>query len=293
MGRAPNTLLLVLLIFGLQPATALGQVDGDGETTFTVPLRANHGLSAKLEADDDEIQLTVRKGRQEAVYSARGEVSREAISVHFGDLGEFVASYRPFRALETHGPNRHCEGEPASTTEGFLRGTMRFHGEGDYVRIEADRVKGTLVLQPEWNCDYGSSRASRARETAADEDEATLGAYSRRDSIGFGVFASREADEKPSTFFFASSQEVRDGVTISRDTYAGTRSAGFAFDNGRGSAFVDPPAPFAGFARYLRRPHARDAWSGPLTVPLLGLGRVHLAGPGFVARMVPRLPDFE
>jgi hypothetical protein len=293
MRRAPRTLLFVLFALVLQPATALGEVDGDGETTFKVPLQANHDLTAKLEADDDEIQLTVRKGRrQEVVYSAPGEVSAEGISVNFGSLGEFVVAYQPFRTLETHGPNRHCEGEPATTTEGYFRGTMRFRGEGDYVRIEASRVKGTLVLQPEWSCDYGNARASRTLARTANE-EATLGASSRRDAIQFGVFASRGEDERPSTFFFAGSLVVRGKVGISRFTYAGTRSAGFEFDNRRGSAFVDPPAPFAGFARYLRRPHARDAWSGPLTVPLLGLGRVHLAGPGFVARMVPRLPEFE
>ena len=74
---------------------------------------------------------------------------------------------------------------------------------------------------------------------------------------------------------------------------AGTRSAGFQFENRRGTALVNPPAPFAGPARYLRRPDARDGWSGSLTAPLLGLGRVHLVGPGFDARMVPRLPQFE
>lgn len=285
-------MLLVLFALVLQPATAFGDVDGDGETTFTVPLRANHGLSAKLEADDDEIQLTVRKGRQQAVYSAPGEVSAEAISVDFGSLGEFVIAYRPFRTQETHGPNRHCEGEPATTTEGFFQGTMRFHGEGDYVSIEAARVKGTLVLHPPWECDYGDARASRASARATNE-EATLGAYSRRDAIGFGVNASRRTDGKPSTFFFASNQEVREGVAISRFTYASTRSAGFKFDNRGGFAFVDPPAPYTGFARYRRRPNLPDAWGGSLTVPLLGLGRVRLAGPDFVARMVPRLPKFR
>lgn len=285
-------LLLVLFSLALQPATAFGEVDGDGETTFMVPLQANHDLTAKLEADDDEIQLTVRRGRrQEAVYSAPGKVSAEGISVDFGSLGEFVVAYQSFRTLETHGPNRHCEGEPATTTEGYFRGTMRFQGEGDYVRIEASRVKGTLVLQPEWSCDYGSARASRTRTRAA--NVATLLAYSRPDSIRFGVFASREKDERPNTFFFAGDLEVREKVGISRFTYAGTRSAGFEFDNRRGSAFVDPPAPFAGSAHYLRRRNARDVWSGSLTVPLLGLGRVRLAGSGFVARMVPRLPEFR
>ena len=202
MGRAPRTLLFVLFALVLQPATALGEVDGDGETTFKVPLRANHGLTAKLEADDDEIQLTVRKGRrQEAVYSAPGEVSAEGISVDFGSLGEFVVTYQPFRTLETHGPNRHCEGEPATTTEGYFRGTMRFRGEGDYMRIEASRVKGTLVLHPEWSCDYGSERVSRTLASTANQ-EATLVASSRRDAIRFGVLASRGEDDRPQTFFF-------------------------------------------------------------------------------------------
>ncbi len=284
-------MLLVFTAMVLQPGTALG-VDGDGETTFTVPLQANHGLSVKLEADDDEIELIVRKGGQQAVYSAPGEVNAEGISVNFGSLGEFVVAYRPFRTLETHGPNRHCEGEPATTTEGYFRGTMRFRGEGDYVRIEASRVKGTLVLQPEWSCDYGRARASRTLARTANQ-EATLVANSRRDAIRFGVLASRGEDGRPQTFFFAVNQEVREKVAISRFTYAGTHAAGFRFDNRRGSAFADPPAPFAGFARYLRRPDAPDSWKGPLTVPLLGLGRVHLAGPGFHARMVPRLPEFE
>ncbi len=153
-------------------------------------------------------------------------------------------------------------------------------------------MKGTLVLHPEWSCDYGRARASRMLARTASQ-EATLGAYSRRDAIRFGVFGSRGEDERPQAFFFAVNQEVREKVAITRFAYTGTRTAGFKFDNRRGSAFVDPAAPFAGFARYLRRPDAADSWKGPLTVPLLGLGRVHLAGPGFHARMVPRLPEFE
>lgn len=292
MGRVPGTLLLILLAFGLPPATAFG-VDGDGETTFTVPLQANHGLSAMLEADDDEIELTVRKGGQQAVYFASGEVSPEGIAVKFGRFGEFVVDYHPFRTLQTREPGRRCEGEPITTTEGFFQGTLRFRGERNYVRIEAARVKGTLVLRPKWSCHYGSAGASRARGREADEDKATLVASSRRDSIRFAAIGSRKGDERPYAYFFALSQEVREGVGISRFTTAGTRSAGFRFDNRRGTAVLDPPAPFAGSARYVRRPDAPDGWSGSLTAPLLGLGRVPLAGPGFDARMVPRLPQSE
>jgi hypothetical protein len=64
------------------------------------------------------------------------------------------------------------------------------------------------------------------------------------------------------------------------------------FDHRRGTAFVDPPAPFAGSARYVRRRGARDRWTGSLTAALLGLGRVRLAGPGFAAGLGAELPAF-
>jgi len=294
MGRPPRTLLLVLLALVLQPATALA-VDGDGEILFEVPLQANLGLSAELQADEDEIQLTVKKGGlQQAIYFAQGDVSKEGIAVKFGRLGEFVVDYQPFRTLEEREPDRGCEGEPWATTEGYFRGTLRFRGERNYVRIEASRVKGTLAHHPEWTCRSARAEASQVRARKARDDRATLVAFSRRDSLRFGAFGSREKGERPSTFFFAVDEDVREGVGITRFTFAGTRSAaGFEFDNGRGTAFVDPPAPFAGSAGYLRRPDAHDRWSGSLTVPLLGRGRVRLTGPGFDARMVPRLPRFE
>lgn len=285
-------MLLALLALALQPAAALA-VDGDGETTFMVPFPAQHGLSVKLEADDDEIELKVSKQGQQAQYFAEGEVTPDGIAAKFGSLGEFVVDYQPFRTLQARGPNRHCEGEPITTTEGFFRGTMRFRGEGGYFQIEAARVKGTLVLRPEWECDYGPAGASRARGREAGEDEAMLLAISRRDGIRFGAVGARKQDERPYTYFFAVSQEVTEGVGIFRFTYARSRAGGFEFENRRGTAFVDPPAPYAGSARYLRRPDGRDRWSGSLTAPLLGLGRVRMTGPGFNARMVPRLPDFE
>ena len=293
MRRAETTLLPVLLLaFLLQPATALA-VDGDGETTFKVPLPANHGLSAVLEADDDEIELTVRKKGRLAAYSAQGEVSGDGIQVDFGRLGEFEVDYQPFRTLHTREPGPRCEGEPYTRTEGFFRGTMRFHGERGYVRIEAGKAKGTLNLRPEWHCQYGSPGANRTRAREAKEDRATLTAYSRSDSTRFAAFGSRGEDETPYTYYYAASQEVRERVAIIRFTYSHTGSTGFRFDNLRGTAVVDPPAPFAGYARYLRRPDGPDGWTGTLTAPLLGLGRVRLAGPGFHARMVPQLPNFE
>lgn len=291
-------MLLVLFALLLQPGAALG-VDGDGEVTFEVPLQTDNGFMAKLEADDDQIELEINDKRgQEATYFAEGEVTREGISVKFGPFGEFDVDYEPFRTLKSQEPNRRCTGEPRTTTEGFFRGTIRFRGERGYVRIEAARVKGTLVLVPPWDCDYRRAGASRARERAEEEDKATLVAQSRsrRKPIQFLALSSSGGEEKPITAFWALSQEVREGIGISRFTAIGAHlpgaRAGFEFDNRRGTAFVDPPAPFAGSARYQRRPGPRDSWRGDLTAPLLGLGRVRLTGPGFRAGMAPELPSF-
>jgi hypothetical protein len=291
MGRAPITLLLVLLALALQPATALG-VDGDGEVAFEVPLKTNNALSAKLEADDDEIELTVSEGGQEVAYFAQGTVTPAGIAVKFGRLGEIVVDYEPFRTLKSREPGPRCEGEPRTTTEGFLSGTIRFRGERDYVRIEAARVKGTLVLNSRWSCQYGPAGASRAPARETEEDSATLAAYSRRNGTRFAAFGPLESRGKLYAAFFVTRHEVREGVGIARSTSAAAPFASFRFDQRRGTAFVDGPAPLAGWARYQRRPGAPDRWSGTLTAPLLGLGRVRLAGPGFLAGMAPELPAF-
>jgi hypothetical protein len=283
-----------LFLLGLMvwPGAALA-VDGDGETTFTVPLKAYHGLSIRLEADDDEVELTVGKPGQLVVYFGSGEVSPEGFTARFGGFGEFVLDYEPFRTLETHGPYRHCTGEPNTTTEGFFRGTLHFRGEGGYVQVDASRVKGTLVLQHQWECDYRPAVASRGRGSQKPDDEATLAAWSPGHRISFAAIGSRGEDEPASSAFFATSSEVVEGVGVARFTFAGDRSDGFRFDYRRGRAFVDPPAPFAGSAHFIRRPDQPDRWSGSLTAPLLGLGRVRLAGPEFAVRLEPQLPYIE
>lgn len=294
MRRAPGVLLIFLASL-LWPAAALA-VDGDGETTFTVPLQGGNGLSVKFEADDDEIELTVRRQGmvQFAVYSAPGEVSPEGVAVDFGRFGQFVAAYEPFRTLEVREPGRHCVGEPSTRTEGYFRGTIRFRGERGYFRVEATRVKGTLAHVPKRECDYPWAVASQTRARRAVEDEeATLFALSPDKSIRFVAVGSHDEGERPFNSFYAVGFERREGISVIRYTFARSRTASFEFDHGFGTARVDPPAPFAGSARYVHGPDVRERWRGSLTAPLLGLGRVQLVGTDFAARMVPRLPDFE
>lgn len=231
---------------------------------------------------------------QFAVYSAPGKVSPEGVAVDLGRYGEFVADYEPFRTLETREPGRPCVGEPRTTTEGYFRGTIRFRGERGYFRVEATRVKGTLVHVPKRECDYPWADASRTQDRrTVEEGEATLSASWPERSIRFAAVGSRREGERPFNSFYAVGFERREGVRVIRYTFARSRSAGFEFDHDSGTAQVDPPAPFAGSARYAHGPDVGERWGGSLTAPLLGLGRVRLAGPGFRAHLSPRTPEFR
>ena len=256
MGRAPRTLLLALLLLGLSPVTA-SAVDGDGEITFEVPLRADNGLSAELEADDDEIDLRIRKGAQQAFYFPRGgKVSAEGISVKFGQLGEFVVDYQPFRTLKSHEPGPRCEGEPRTRTEGYFRGTLRFQGEGGYVHIEAARAKGTLLLSPPWTCEFGSAGASRApgEPDPTDEDVATLSAGSGNKSARSGSRRSRRSRKRrPRPFSGLSVKRYGIGAPSSATRSPPPVSTGFASTTAAGQPLSTlrrptpaPPAMCAG-----------------------------------------------
>ncbi|HEY5977178.1 MAG TPA: hypothetical protein VIT85_04930 [Solirubrobacterales bacterium] len=295
MRTAPVALWLVVLVAGLHPAIA-SAADGGGEIKLVAPLQASNGLSARLDADQDGIQLTIRKQNQYALYLAQGEVRPDGVTVKFGRFGEFIADYEPTRTLTSREPGRHCEGEPQTFTEGFLRGTLRFRGERGYVRIEAAQAKATMELRPEWTCDYARPATSRPQSPRErDLDQATLTARSSgKPSIRFTAYSRLEAGKKPAAGFAASRIERLDGVDIVRLTTAETRSAGgFSFDHRAGTARVDPPAPFSGSAQFLRRPGAPDLWAGDLSAHFLGLGRVRFAGRGFRAGLAPELPNFE
>lgn len=287
--------LLTLLATALSPAVA-SAVDGDGETTFWLQLPTGNDLSAKLGADDDDYDLKIyRRGQQATYFGREGKVTPTTIDVKFGDFGEFVADYKPARTIRSREPNRHCTGDRWTTTEGFVRGVLRFRGEGGYVRIDTTKAKAKLTYHPPWKCDYPWARAETAR-LRPEKDTAVLiasaGSVAKR---RIGLLASRSSEDgtRPYTGFLATSLEIRNGIGIARVTWARTRGAGFEFSHSAGTALIDPPAPFAGSARFKRVPDARDRWTGSLTVPFLGVGRVRLAGPRFHARLVPELLGFE
>lgn len=80
--------------------------------------------------------------------------------------------------------------------------------------------------------------------------------------------------------FAASISERRGGMGISRSVDVTAAPGAFDFDVPAGVAFVTPPAPFAGEARYTRSSGKRASWRGDLSVDFPGRAGVRLTGPG-------------
>jgi hypothetical protein len=277
--------LLAAVPAGVAPA-ASSKTEATAWVEFT--LRANRGLHAKLEASNGEISLEIRRKGRLVSYRVEGEATEAGLKAQFGDLGLIDVTFRPTETLSTSEPPKRCEGEPWTRSEGFFVGTIEFTGEREYVRIEASRAKGLMTVYPEWQCDLRkgpirnrSAPQGLARDSRAEEEPATLSAFSRRCRCGFTAVGARYRNGRGRSIFLGVKVESREGMEIGRLTIAYAGASTFAFDHAAGTATVHPPPPFSGHATFKRRPRGRDLWRSTIRAPLLGVDPVSPRGPSF------------
>jgi hypothetical protein len=298
--RAPLALLVAVGALLLASQVAVGtSVAAPPDTTHAsveLELKASNGLSARLEGEGDRVELTVLGRRQSVSYTVRGSVTEAGIEARFGKLGRISVEFRPTRTLETTKPSPECEGPPWSTKAGFFSGVIEFAGERGYVRIDSARARGKLRVNPDWKCDYRRRAAARRdlgeiRAREEEGDVATLDAYASQRSRFFRAFAVRDPKYRDYTYFYGGTVQRRQGVRIVRAAFASARSASFAFDHERGTAAISPPWPFRGSATFGRARSGANAWTGSLSVPLLGAAPVALTGARFDAKLVRSFPS--
>jgi len=268
-------------------------------------LDADHGLHATVE-NFEKVTLEIERKGRFVTYEAPGEVTETGLKVRFGKLGVIDVVFQPTKT-RTDKPPKGCEGKPSISSEGFFVGTIDFTGEREYVRIEAGQAKGTLSVwrESEWRCPghrgamrppQGDSRLptlGSLRRSEAEEEPATLSAFSRQCRCFFGAYAKRDRKGRGSSTFVGAEVERREGMEISRVTYANAGASAFVFDQAAGTARVDPPPPFSGNAAFKRRPHSRDLWRGAIQVPLLGDDPLSFRGQNVRASLVRALPGGE
>lgn len=83
-------------------------------------------------------------------------------------------------------------------------------------------------------------------------------------------------------------------MVVLRSATAFTRIAtAFDFDAQLETATLRPPQPFQGEAGFQRESNGKTVWTGSISVPILGGGRIALGGHDVVANMVRGIPPEE
>jgi hypothetical protein len=254
-------------------------------------LTLANGLRASLGTSGQEVTLAFSRRRQFATYSVRGRVSPDGdVSARFGSLGQISVEFEA--DTEAHDPCLEAiVGRP-----GTFVGTIAFTGEGGYVRLRAGRARGRAYI-PTVPKGCGSRPSppgpppdeSDEEQQAEEADTATLAVDGLRKRRSLLAVGARSADFSY-TYFFAGTDERRGAMHVSRGIVKSARSPTFVFDSALTTATVRPPKPFQGDGAFQRNADGSTAWSGTVTAPFLGAGRLVVAGPGSTATMVRDVP---
>jgi hypothetical protein len=183
--------------------------------------------------------------------------------------------------------------EPRTLREGVFTGTIEFTGEHEYVQIEGPEAKGSMSVISQWECPEGEKLAPparisqlSARSTRKESKSATLYAGSRRCSCLFAAGVHR-GKKRGRSVFYGEQHESREGMEITRVTFASASASAFVVDHEAGTATLRPPPPFSGHAVFRRRSHARDLWRSTIRVPVLGADPLRPGGPDSGAILYP------
>lgn len=290
--RRAIAIAFVALALPLTPAVAAPFPPRGGEVEFaTFTVRASNGLSASVEATANQITLAVGKGPQLNVYTVRGELSDRGIKGRFGKLGRVSVRFEPARTARLRRLAGGCDGPSQRTVEAVFTGTIRFRGENGYATVDASRAVGEVEYSHPPNCarrrdvipDPWAYFEKLEREFEFDQ-VAVLQATDRRRLL---AAIAVDTEERQAAFFYGGTRERRGRMEILRLAGVKAPLSAFAFDHTTGTATLTPPAPFTGSATFQRGPDGSKAWSGSLSVPLLGSEPVLLAGPRFRAGLAP------
>lgn len=293
MRRASPVLLALAAAF--TPVSAAAAVpSSDARTshaTVQFKLTSAHGFRASVETFGREVVLTLSRGGQFAIYRVHGTVSADGdVDARFGSLGRISVTFKPDAVA--HDPCR----EEIEGRAGDFAGTIAFSGEQHYVRLRANRVRGHAYIRGEaGGCRPGLSSPGRRgpeieEEEAEEGDTATLTVYGPRKRRAFRAIGARPPVGQGYVYFFAWTDERRGRMRVSRGLGKLARVRTFLFDASLATATVRPPKPFQGDGAFQRNPDGSTAWTGSVTAPILGAGRLTVARSGFAATMVREVP---
>lgn len=256
--------------------------------SITLGVKSSNGYRVYAERRGRSVFLLAANGQSTAAYVTRSRRPRgDMIATRFPGLGRLAVRFRP------KGPPQHippffpqCHGGGAVKQPGYFVGTIRFRGERGYTYVRTTRARGAIETVAREVC----KRSMFDEGDEPDTERIELLALSRsgRRAVSFDASAIFIPESAPLTDFGATVAERRRGMEIYRSVFVPGKAQDLNLGDTRPfplSATVTPPAPFQGSAEFQRDAEGNSTWTGSLSVPFPGLGRVALAGPSFTARL--------
>jgi hypothetical protein len=241
-------------------------------------------------------------------YVVHGTATESRIEATFGKLGEIAMRFHPSPNRSWEKPNRNCRGFDAFVVRrGTWQGQLRFRGEGDYLVLDRQRVRGSVETiapkcRPLWERELtegsGADRAASGPVTrlgAAPESgslplirpsqEPGLGPEvpvledSWREGVDAAEFLGGGGREGGT--LYAATEEAEGRLAIFRAARAEAGPKAVTADRALTSAKLTGVAPFHGSARYRAAPDGTRTWEGNLTVSFPGISRYRLTDEPF------------
>ncbi|HEX4732043.1 MAG TPA: hypothetical protein VH299_12295 [Solirubrobacterales bacterium] len=276
---------------------------------YRVP--ASTGFDFTLHGSDDYKIDVVGQGREVFVQAAttvgrrteaavdyrvhgRKVLSGSSIDVRLPGVARFKAEFVSKSVSEEKTTEDGCTGGQM-VEKGYFVGSLVFHGERGFTKVDAGRVPGTISRAPAQRCPRQSSfeevpRPAGEESAGAESGERTvqLIAGERRRGLSLlGEHVETTAGGLGSTqsFLTVSVSGRSHGLDTSHILIAFGESASSFGVSAPGvsppDATLAPSSPFSGSATFQLKNSTKASWSGDLAVELPGLGTVPLAGPKF------------
>jgi hypothetical protein len=287
LRRALSSMLAaVALAAFFAPAASADETLGKGlEGSFS--LKGTHGFEVNAligsygKGDAGQLVLFVGKSNQEAIYIAKGKVTKESVDFDLGALGEVKAAVQSSGKVETL--TSKCEGGEKQTIEGSeYVGTIAFHGEEGFTEAEETRTPLSLTPLTELAC---PALTTDGQEGGDGVRGAGL-AIERKGGPSLKLAKNRPGAR---VFYQAQIEEKEGTVTVERSVGGYLAPSALTFAPSLETAHFSGAAPFSGSATYIgkslpsvSRP-GKGPWRGNLTVDFPGHADAPIAGPGFKA----------
>jgi hypothetical protein len=281
MTGARRLVPVVALALALIAPAAARASAASHELLYRFETRSANGYRIVVSAHVSTLVLGVirneraRRAEVATYYVARAKTHDGRISSRIGSLGSVSMAFHPTGAERVEQAN--CRSSLTRSRPGTFVGSLRFLGEGGYVKLDARRLRGVELRRgPECN----PSAASRIE--AKEKIDRLYAGF--RDGLDATYFYA----QKPASGGSLYEAEVDTGgseYAVQRFAYAYAPASTFATDDSLSFAELTPPYPFSGTGSVQRAADGAPAWSGSLAVSFPGAAEVPLTGPPFKAQL--------